>query len=177
MLDREHVGRAMTSPLWLELVAAHGRAAAANQPVSNAVCAAVAEGSGSFAAGVAAAILSTGDRHAPFAAALEVLLGQRSARAIAFGGGTVPGFGNSFWKEGIDPAFVPVWNMLPRRRRDDLDHTTRLLHLAGKIVYPNAAIITAAVLAELNLGPEFGLVAFVLGRLPEWALAAALARE
>lgn len=189
MLDREHVVRAMTSPLWLELVAAHRRAAAANQPVSNAVCAAVADGSGSFAAGVAAAILSTGGKHAPFVEARKVLRGDcdHDGRNYHGGGGNlqervaygwkVPGFGNSFHRDQVDPAFMPLALMLSLPTRNRIISLASSLWQIGKRVHPNAAMFTAAVLEELELPDEFGLVAFVLGRLPEWALAAALARE
>lgn len=188
MLDRD-LDKAMSSPLWLELVRAHRLAAYANQPVSNAVCAAVAAGSGSFAAGVAAAILSTGGKHAPFAEARKVLRGDydRDGHNYHGGGGDlqervaygwkVPGFGNSFHRHQIDPAFSPLALMLRPATRNRILSLAGVLWGMGKKVHPNAAMFTAAVLEELELPDEFGLVAFVLGRLPEWALAAALARE
>jgi citrate synthase len=81
----------------------------------------------------------------------------------------VPGFGNSFFKDKIDPAFQPAFDLLSIPTQNHLQQIAMAIGTAkGVSIFPNAASITAAVAWELGLplGGEFLL--FLLGRGASW---------
>lgn len=134
---------------------AQRRAAAANTSnASNVATMIAAAGSGSALNAIVSAMLSTGGVHAPVAQAREVLF-RRPVPAELPAGKLVPGFGNSFHKDQIDPE----WKAAACRLRDfpavwePICAWSALLESAGKPKHPNAAALTAAV-AELVRWPD-----------------------
>jgi citrate synthase len=86
-------------------------------------------------------------------------------------GQMIAGFGNSFYKTSIDPAFNDVMAILQvsfPKVMARINELSGWLIEAGKPLYPNAALITAAVCSELGIrgGTETSL--FILWRLPVW---------
>jgi citrate synthase len=148
------------------LFKAHAAAAENNVPVSSWGAINVAVGGGGFDKAVIAAICMTGTIHAPVTAA---------RRAIFHGDhyDIVPGFGNSFYKDSIDPSFFEMDEYLYRKYPDEhgaiiatqIDLNKRL----GVEVYPNAAAYTAAVAELINLPEGLEQILFILPRITVWA--------
>lgn len=151
---------------------AHQRAALSNPNVSTAVAANTVAGSGRFANAAAAAILTTGGAHAPLMAARQ-LLEHGNANIVAEmlnRGQKVPGFGNSFFKGKVDPAWEQVENILCHDF-PEMGQSIKELGEPMKVkgVLPNAALFTAAacVIANVPHGTEDAL--FITARVPAWA--------
>jgi citrate synthase len=148
------------------LIEAHQTAALHNSNASSQIAQVATAGSHDFSKGVIAAIASTGGGHAPLSQARQVY--RYATQEWVAQQKIVPGFGNSFYKDKVDPAFENVLNILTekfpsaRKRIDEL-------HGWVKKVYPNAALITAAVceICEVPDGLESSL--FILSRVPVWA--------
>lgn len=157
------------------LFEAHRIAATNNQNVSKMVSAMTYRASGNFAKSAASAIMTIGDFHAPISAARKVLMNDDldGISDAAKTGIIIPGFGNSFFKDCIDPAFRPVMDILMTEylemftRIEDIQKT---LWRAGKQLFPNAAIITAAVCEIINIPKGIEESLFILARLPVWAM-------
>lgn len=86
-------------------------------------------------------------------------------------GRLIPGWGNSFFKEGIDPAWQRVDEVIHSeysKHGELMDVITGLLHRLEKRVWPNPAGFTAvaAEILELPEGTEISLL--VEARLPVW---------
>ena len=161
------------SRLLQAVIDAHQKAAQVNKNVSSITFLQAAAGSGRLEAAMAAAILTIGHLHAPLTGA-RWLYEKATREAILMmvqQGTKVPGFGNSFHKDKVDPVWDDVLTIL-RFSFPKVD--ARLNELvgwmleAGKPLYPNAALFTAAVCSELKIrgGTETSL--FVLWRLPMW---------
>ena len=152
----------------------HRRAAADNNNLSGAVAQEAMLGSGSFAQAACAAILSTGNRHAPIRAARHVLR-EGTPGAIREGvrnGLLIAGFGNSFFKDSIDPAFQPLADQLAADFPDIWDtilSVQEAIRDSGKDLHPNAAILTAAVCEIIDMPDGIEEALFILPRLPVWA--------
>lgn len=180
--------------LMIAVTEAHYRAGADNDSISRSVFRATYEGSGDVMKGIAAAILSIGGKHGPLfqARGLIGLFHLNPVKAYELideclqAGEKVPGFGNSFFKTEIDPAFEEVYlkyadlyssiygvsetsnpvNLLWERfSRAKYDQTFKY---GDKCVYPNAALITGAV-AHLCQGvPYIENWTFITGRSRAW---------
>jgi citrate synthase len=150
------------------LVEAHAKAASDNANGSAQVAHIATSGSGDFSKGLIAALATTGGAHAPLAAARKVW-----KYGIPEGVEIVPGFGNSFYKDKIDPAFVPLTTYI----RDQYNsHFQDLVHLKGNVyrytrknLQPNAAILTAVVCDILEIPEGMEILVFLLARAPVWA--------
>lgn len=144
------------------LFIAHATAAETNVPVSSGAVINSAIASGDFDKAVISAICMTGDVHAPVRAARNVIF--RGYSAV----GKIPGFGNSFYKDEIDPAFVPLdiylSNYYPEVRIKITEANSKCSGL-----YPNAAAYTAAVAEIINLPEGLEQLLFILPRLCVWA--------
>jgi len=150
------------------LVKAHQDAANNNPNASAELCVVATKGSGDFTKGVIAGLASTGGAHAPLREAREVYLhGPKENTKI------IPGFGNSFYKDKIDPAFQPVMQHLVVKYRAHYNHLVYRMNearrLTGKELFPNAAIITAAVCEVLQIPDGMESLIFMMARIPVWA--------
>lgn len=163
------------------LIRAHRNAAISNNNLSKAVCVQACYGSGKFRQGVAAAILTIGDAHAPLHSAREVYENAdvESVRQQVANGMIVPGFGNSFFKTHIDPAFKDLYVHLKSHFPSEeqriaalTDAVWRGLKAKGGSVtqlWPNAALFTAAVCKAIAFPHGVEELLFLLPRLPVWA--------
>jgi citrate synthase len=151
-----------------DLEYAHYRAALTNQNTSSQVATATYAASGDLGKAIAAATLAQGSLHAPITAARDLLDSDEPcvyAGELLRAGKRVPGFGNSFYKGRIDPSFDAVYAALPEVFRRRMEWVQDSFFPA---VFPNAAIITAAVCiaAELPRGIEPAIFAYC--RIPAW---------
>lgn len=153
----------------------HRAAARDNDNLSKILCAEACRGGLSFPQGTIAALASMGGVHAPVTQARVVYasMGDREIVAGLAMGRRVPGFGNSFHKADIDPAWLGFYNEICRKRIPSagarLDHLAWLLEKAGHDLAPNAAAFTAVAADAIGLpwGVESLLV--IMPRLPVWA--------
>lgn len=127
-------------------------------------------GSGQLMPAICAALLTTGGRHAPVLKARELLQKPYLANEILDSGLKVPGFGHSIFKDQTDPAFLPVTSRINDvnllNRITDIKET--IIENTGHTLYPNAAIITAAVAETLKLPPMMELWLFIVCRTYAW---------
>lgn len=118
---------------------------------------------------LAAAMLTTGGHHAPVIQARRIVFRTQPRYED---GVIVPGFGNSFWKDRVDPVWLQVLDMIlsgfPEETKK-INDWSDVLRAAGKSFHPNAACMTAAV-AEIVMWPE-GLEPLLViePRIAEWA--------
>jgi|SRR5580693_2770814 citrate synthase len=158
-------------------VIAHQQACYNNQNASKEICRCIAQCGGRLENGIASAILSLGGSHAPLLDARDTYLhgnrftiGDKLSRKKGY---KVPGFGNSFFKDHIDPAWVPVRSFIKEEFTLSFDRITQLsgdvAEATGKTLFPNAALFTAVVceICEIPAGMESTI--FILSRLPIWA--------
>lgn len=117
-----------------------------------------------------AGISTVGTRHAPVTAARHVIYEAHSYPDIINSGGYVPGFGNHFYKDQIDPSFKPAYDLLPEGYRAELDQIALAIcrEHGQYTIYPNAAGITAAVADFLKLPSGAEFMIFLIGRGAGW---------
>lgn len=163
------------------LADAHDRAALTNTNASSVAVQLAAIGSADFGKAITAAVSMLGAAHGPITAARVRIYGFNGDWIAALDRGErMPGWGNSFHKDGIDPSWGPFADYLKAeypqgsQRLDEITET--LAARLKRTLYPNAAAFTA-VSAQL-LGVPYGVEAalFVASRLPAWALMFAAAR-
>jgi citrate synthase len=136
----------------------------------------VAQSSGSFLNSMIAGIASLGDLHGPIPATCSFLqkaqFDPETTTRLWLAEGKIPGWGNSFIKDGPDPAFCRVhdyiWNNAPQWG-NTADRVTLYLHGRGKRVYPNPSLYTAAVSIILGVPVEMSYWLFLRSRLDGWA--------
>lgn len=160
-----------------KLFDAHAKSAADNENASTCACLNAGIVTGRLENGLASAILALGGHHAPIRGARTVYTTWVKAdveNAIATDK-LIPGFGNSFFKTGIDPAWSAVDEHLANRYPD---HYARIKQLSVWVseakqttLYPNAALYSAVVCEILGVyeGTEVSLL--ILARLPVWTKA------
>jgi len=115
-----------------ELQEAHYQAAMSNQNISKMAALNCFHGSDNPMNAIASGLLSTGGIHGPLTETRELLrmYAQDSDFCIAYmrdmvkGGGKIPGLGNSFFKDKIDPSFQVVYDLYNRTRLDLYSEST-----------------------------------------------------
>lgn len=174
-----------------KLAEAHYDAGMNNDSISRSVFRAVWEGSGDVMKAVAAASLSIGDKHGPLAQARALIISFESDPDYTYNtmrnaineGVKIPGFGNSFFHEGIDPSFEEVYNLYSEQfyKIKGKENSVNLLWKAfsrlkygreldygEKGVYPNAALITGGIVELLKGVPYIEYWLFINGRTRAW---------
>lgn len=155
-----------------QLEEAHYRAAIQNDNASSNVARLTYASSGDMGKAIAAATLAQGGLHAPIVQARQLLEHPHPfalAEKILAKGKRVPGFGNSFFKTAIDPAFVSTFLQLRMERQTLIqDIKSVIFTVTGKTLYPNAAIITAAVCIAAGLPSGVEPMIFAYARIPAW---------
>ncbi len=151
----------------------HANAAVVNKNASSFVGEIAFEGSGSFKESVVASLMTTGVKHAPIGLARSSLaLTVDQVKSIVSQGGIIYGFGNSFFREAIDPSFQPIYDFIRENYPEyqaKIDGLHQALVVSGKNVFPNAAISTAAVCEIIGCPVGLEDFFFILGRIPAWA--------
>jgi len=147
-----------------ELHAAHLISSYRNNASSVAV-ANSAGGSGNYFQSIASALLTLGGMHGPLFQSYDFLTGKTFD-------GIQPGWGNSFVKGELDPAWIKVdlfikehWPEIHRR----IEQKTKELHESGKVVFPNPSIYTAAVALAIRLPRDIVPILFVASRIEAWS--------
>ena len=157
------------------LCQAHFEAAMNNNNVSSAMVKQVASVGKGLPEAIAAACLTLGEVHGPTTQARRVLFEEDDDNVIRSNleqGNKVPGFGNAFFKNGVDPAFKEISDIIYKdhpevgQRIDDVGEL--IVEVRGNRVYPNAAAFTASVAHILDIPwhTEVGLL--IMGRTPAW---------
>lgn len=149
----------------------HQEAALKNPNASSAAFQNAFLGSGSVENGIASAILTLGKNHGPIIDARVVYEHfEEGDFEMIKRGVKIAGFGNSFFKDGIDPSFEP----LDRQIRYDfpkvaerIDELTKYMH-KYKRIYPNAALYTADVCSEARFKRGHESALFIMARIPAW---------
>jgi citrate synthase len=155
------------------LMDAHTAAAMRDNASTTAFILAV-KGSGSFTQALCAALMTTGDLHAPIAQARDILAAgtESGVKSTVRRGGKIPGYGSSLVKSKPDYAFEHVDTRLQAAHSDMYtrvwDVQRWVSEAKGVDLYPNAACYTAAVceLTDVPHGAEISL--FVHGRMPAY---------
>lgn len=161
------------SDLIQALYRAHAEVALRGNPSHQALILA-AQGSANFFNALTAAFATYGGLHGPLEATYNLLINPDPTVEIATRlevGLKIPGFGNSFYKDGIEPAFLPVEAEL--RKRDPLiaskiDGMTEFIHAQGKKIYPNPSTFTCATALVEGIPREAIGFLVVQARLWEW---------
>lgn len=149
------------------IVDGHVKADVANNNASRAITEIALRTSGSFINGVCSGMLSLGGAHGPLREARWAFRNEtrESVCEKAKAGIKIPGFGNDFFKDKIDPS----WDEVLQVFYDDFPEVyKKLMELqaglwdADKKVYINAAGFTAAAceILELPSGSEEALLFF-----------------
>lgn len=170
-------GLADVTPEKLELLQAvfdaHDMAARNNQNASSGAAINSFFGSGNLTNAIASAILTLGDAHGPIGPARFVYerFDERALKSAIESNMKIPGFGNSFFKDKIDPAWSRVREII---ETDFPNANSRINQLhgwmkeAGKNVHPNAALYTAVICSELGMFPGSESAIFILARTSAW---------
>jgi citrate synthase len=152
---------------------AHNRAALDNPNASSGACVNAVAGTGRVENGIASAILTLGPTHGPVQDARYVyeMFEPEHIRMYIDNGRKVPGFGNSFFRDGIDPAWKPVDQFIRehfKRIALRIDGLTKAMSESGKTLHPNAALYTAAVCSEIGVQKGAEAALFIIARIPAW---------
>jgi len=93
--------------------------------------------------------------------------------AMIDAGKIIPGWGNSFFKQSIDPSWAPASHFLKENHgavHEKIDAISeRIFKGTGRVIYPNAAAFTAASCEILGIPRGVESHMFVVGRMAAWA--------
>jgi citrate synthase len=152
---------------------AHDTAARNNQNASSAAAMNAFIGSGMLANAIASAVMTLGHRHGPITQARFVYeqMDEASLKSAVENRVRVAGFGNSFFKDGIDPAWRSVSEIIERQFPEAharLNELRQWLSDSGKNLFPNASMYSAIACSELGMiyGSEPSI--FVIARTAAW---------
>lgn len=153
------------------LFEAHRVAGTKNPCFSTVVSRQCWEGSGSVTQGLIGGIATLGQCHGPISDARGMLhWGPSLIAEMAELGQKIPGFGNSFYKLGIDPAFGDIFQMI----KDNpigcrlMEYGEIISTIKGNLIWPNAAGITAAVAEMLDVPRPREMLLFLIPRMSVW---------
>lgn len=156
------------------LVKAHYSAARDNSNLSKQVVGETGYGSGDFGKAAAAGLLSLGGLHGPVVQARRLLrhaTPEKISEILSDKTLRIPGWGNSFFKDKIDPVWDEVVALLrPRPIWDKIRMIDAVIKSHGKNIYPNAGIFSAACMEEMGWTDGTEMVIFLVARSPVWAL-------
>jgi citrate synthase len=177
---------ALVSPFWREepfteperllleaLFRAHHRSAFRDNP-SSVTAINAAAGSGDLAKAIAAAILTTGGKHAPLCATVEFLSLEDPAAFVPKmleTGRKIPGWGGTFQKDAPDPIWIPVYQLLSTDWpliASKLDSVIVTLGQHRKYLWPNPSAYTAASAIAIGLPAPLAPCLFIAARLCAW---------
>jgi hypothetical protein len=177
-----------------ELTYAHYRAGLDNDSISRSVFRASLQGSGDVMKAISAASLSIGDIHAPLSQARGLIATfennpdyiLNNIRHCIDDKIKIPGFGNSFFKTTIDPAFSSAYDLYKEMYAHVYQVTAednsvnrlwksfcrlkygREIDQGEEALYPNAALITGAVVELCQGIPFIEYWVFLNGRTRAW---------
>jgi citrate synthase len=152
---------------------AHMRAAKDNKSGSSIIVDFIGRAKTDFKDAIIAAMCTVGGLHAPITETRRFFFVNKTDVALVLTLGLkIPGFGNSFYKKSIDPSFKELAEYIEQKHSGQwsIIHDAKAkLWENGIRIYPNAAMLTAAVAEIINL--PFGLepLLFMLPRITTWA--------
>jgi citrate synthase len=152
---------------------AHDKAARNNQNASSGAAMNAFIGSGILANGIASAVMTLGHRHGPITEA-RLIYEEICEWALKTGvenEARIAGFGNSFFKDSIDPAWNEVAEIIERQFPNAHARIKQLqtwLSECGKNLFPNAAMYTAVACSELDMIHGSEAAIFVIARTAAW---------
>jgi citrate synthase len=156
---------------------AHKTAALENENVSSVALSLAASVQTAFPQSVAAALQTLGGPvHGPTKEAREMIYGWKAEDMFEAlnDGQRLPGWGNAFHKEAIDPAWNEVDALLRSNYEEHaarLDNITELIsEVRSRKLFPNAAAYTAVTAHIIGLPLGLEIMLLILGRLPAWAM-------
>ena len=152
---------------------AHDMAARNNQNASSGAAVNAFFGSAQLTNAIASAMLTLGDAHGPIGPARFVYekFDERSLKSAIESGMKIPGFGNSFFKDSIDPAWSRVREIIDvdlPRASGRISQLHGWMKEAGKNLHPNAALYSAVICSELGMIPGSESAIFILARTAAW---------
>lgn len=160
-------------PLINELLCAHYGASHANNNMSKLAFVNSFAGSGNPYMATIGALSTLGATHGPVVEAREVIYEKDRVEVYVSLGKKVPGYGGAFFKDRIDPAFIPVVEIIQStekykrlQRGADIINNSK----GRKAVFPNPAGITACVAEILGLPKYMETWFFIAGRSAQWFL-------
>lgn len=168
--------------LMATVAACHREAAIRNMPASSAALVNVASCGGGFSKSVAAALLTLGEMHGPIDEAREVIyrtpLDEIATRIHR--GDKIPGWGNAFYRDQLDPAWIPALELVSNEWPD---HMMRLAEVTEVVrretkanLFPNASAFSAVAAEVVGVPLGTALMLAIVGRLPAWAMLHAQSR-
>jgi citrate synthase len=181
----------LTQPFWREepftdherglldaLFLAHHQSAFRDNP-SSVTAINAAAGSGDLGKAIAAAILTTGGKHAPLTSTVLFLSLEDPAAMvpeILSAGRKVPGWGGTFQKDAPDPIWTEVGRLLAASwpvLATKLGFVSVTLRQHGKALCPNPSAYTASVAIAIGLPAPLAPYLFTAARLSAWTQIAA----
>jgi len=150
------------------VLSAHDRSASRNN-VSSVNVLNTTHGTGDYCKSIATGLLSIGGLHGPLEQTINYILNPDLGCLVK---GKVPGWGNSFVKNGPDPIWSEVDSILFQDWPDlfyKLAHITKQLKIAGKNVFPNPSAYTAVTAIALGIPANCAVWVFISGRLDAWS--------
>jgi citrate synthase len=156
------------------LFKAHQTAAKENENASSHIAKVQGQLQTPFPAAMAAAVLTLGGLHGPITQARLVNFAWTDEQIKSYlqSGQRLPGWGNQFHKDGVDPAFKDLDTFL---RENHAKYMARLDEIAvvlkdakDKTLYPNPAVYTAIVADILGLAYNAEPLLLILPRMPIW---------
>jgi citrate synthase len=158
------------------VLTAHKTAALENENVSSVALSLAASVKTAFPQSVAAALQTLGGPvHGPTKEARELIYAwsAEDVQEALNDGHRLPGWGNSFHRDQVDPAWHDVDKMLRENYEEHaarLDNITELIsEVKGKVLFPNAAAYTAVTAHIIGLPLGLEIMLLIIGRLPAWA--------
>jgi citrate synthase len=156
------------------LAVCHQSATISNNNASSAALGLAASSGASLWQSVAAGLLTFGDKHGPVTGAREVLyrVSDEELAERVEDKEYIPGWGNAFFKHGIDPSWPRMDHLIRSDYPDHYEKVERvgkaILKGRGVVLYPNASTYTAVVceLIGIDIGAE--PVIALACRLPAW---------
>ena len=155
------------------LLKAHAEVALRGNPSHHALILA-AQGSANYFNALTAVFSTYGGIHGPLAGTYDLLLNPDPCAEITMRldlGYQIPGYGNSFYKDGVEPAFQPVEAELRKVNptlAGKIDLMTEFIHGLGKKIYPNPSTFTCAVAITEGIQKEAVGFLVVQARLVPW---------
>ncbi len=156
-------------------VSCHQRAAVENDNASAVAIRMTASVGGSFSNSVASGLLTFGNVHGPAPEARWLLYSAEGETLESYLKTVlvIPGWGNSFHKDGVAPAFQPMTDLILNEYSDHYKNLERMQGLIeehrGKKLYQNAASYTAICAELLGLPAGTELMLGISARMPAWA--------
>jgi citrate synthase len=137
-----------------------------------------ATGSGDYFKAIASALMTLGGLHGPLAATYDLLTAKDPLAEIddkMERKYRIPGWGNSFEKDGVEEAFQPVDEALkkvnPELHTKIHQLTSYIQTKHGKLIWPNPSTYTAATAITIDMDKAIIGMMVVQARLVPWTQA------